>query len=84
MVTVWLVAHLAGVAAVDAKSPSTRLVFQGTVTSIRVSADDSPSRARLEEGKSEFAFTKTAQYRRFMALVHAAETGDVRLARRLI
>lgn len=30
----------------------------------------------------EFAYTKTPKYRRFMALIHAAETGDVRSVRK--
>jgi|SRR4051795_6198829 ankyrin repeat protein len=39
---------------------------------------DSPS----DDVPPEFAYTKTPRYHRFMALIHAAEKGDVRSVRR--
>jgi len=41
-------------------------------------------KSSAEDVPSEFAYTKTAKYRRFMALVAAAEKGNVRSARALI
>jgi ankyrin repeat protein len=54
---------------------------------LAVTSSSAQAKARKgssDEVPAEFAYTKTAKYRRFMALISAAEKGNVRMARSLI